>query len=338
MIPRQEVFDTYWKFAAERQNIFFNRLRGNSKPWTNDPILQKYKFCNTYRASDRVSQFLIRNVIFKGNQLEEEVIFRTLLFRMFNKIETWEFLESSFGEISTSNFDIELYGDALLQRRHSGQPIFGNAFILCANKAFGYDQKHLNYLALIRHMVLQDHVPSQVVRAKSLQEIFNLIRSYPLLGNFMAYQMSVDLNYSDAVDFSENDFTVAGPGAERGIKKCFSSTSGKTSDYVIRWMVDNQESEFERLGINFQTLWGRPLHCIDCQGLFCETDKYSRVMFPELTSNRKRIKAGFRPTSGSLDYFYPPKWGLNPAVKHSVKSSDAARASNRQEVQIAFDF
>jgi hypothetical protein len=32
-----KVFDTYWRFAAERQEIFFRRIAGASPPWTADP-------------------------------------------------------------------------------------------------------------------------------------------------------------------------------------------------------------------------------------------------------------------------------------------------------------
>src|SRR5260221_9893360 len=72
-----EVFDTYWHFAAKRQEVFFARLEGKPKPWTDDPILNEYKFTNAYRASDRVSQYLIRNVIYRGPQESEDVFFRT---------------------------------------------------------------------------------------------------------------------------------------------------------------------------------------------------------------------------------------------------------------------
>ena len=75
-------------------------------------------------------------------------------------------------------------------------------------------------------------------------------------------------------------------------------------------MVDNQDKEFGRLGIDFKNLWGRKLHAIDCQGLFCETDKYCRVKFPELKSNRVRIKTKYQPQTEKIDYFYPPKWGI----------------------------
>jgi hypothetical protein len=61
------VFDTYWRFAAERQEIFFRRLAGAPPPWTADSILRRFKFTNAYRASDRVSQYLIKRVIDAGD-------------------------------------------------------------------------------------------------------------------------------------------------------------------------------------------------------------------------------------------------------------------------------
>lgn len=62
------VFDTYWRFAAERQEVFFRRLSGSAPPWTEDPVLRAFRFTNVYRAADRVSQYLIRRVIYEGPQ------------------------------------------------------------------------------------------------------------------------------------------------------------------------------------------------------------------------------------------------------------------------------
>lgn len=61
---RDGVYDLYWTFASRRQAAFEARLAGRSRPWTTDPILQVYKFCNVFRASDRVSQYMIRDVAY----------------------------------------------------------------------------------------------------------------------------------------------------------------------------------------------------------------------------------------------------------------------------------
>ncbi len=74
---------------------FFRRAIGAAQPWTDNPVLAAYKFTNAYRASDRVSQYLIRHVIYRDDlpKSPREVFFRILLFKLFNKIATWELLE-----------------------------------------------------------------------------------------------------------------------------------------------------------------------------------------------------------------------------------------------------
>ena len=319
MKPRRETYETYWKFAALRQEIFFNRLTGQEPPWSDDPILNTYKFCNTYRASDRVSQYLIRHVIYSGDQSPSEVVFRILLFKLFNKIETWEYLMTQLNEVTLKNFNTDHY-DQLLSTLQRSSPIYNNAYISCATKAFGFDKKHQNHLALIHQMLVKDEITKKIISAKTFESVFKLLRAYPLIGDFMAYQLATDINYSEVIDFDENDFTVVGPGSQRGLKKCFVDLGGKTPGYIIRWMQEHQEQEFRRLGIEFHSLWGRPLMLIDCQGLFCETDKYCRVAFPELASNRVRIKATFSSKYSPIEYFYPPKWNINEKIKKLIKS------------------
>jgi hypothetical protein len=55
--------------------------------------------------------------------------------------------------------------------------------------------------------------------------------------------------------------------------------------------------------------------------LFCEVDKYSRVIHPEIAgiSGRNRIKQQYRPSSDPLaSPWFPPKWGINDAVAGQV--------------------
>src|SRR5690606_31094780 len=78
-----EVYESYWRFAAERQRVFYRRALGSPWPWTDDPVMAVYKFTNAYRASDRVSQYLIRKVIYRDDlpNSADEVVFRILLFK-----------------------------------------------------------------------------------------------------------------------------------------------------------------------------------------------------------------------------------------------------------------
>lgn len=314
-----EVFDTYWKFAVERQKMFFTRMTQKFPPWTNDPIMAHYKFTNTYRASDRVSQYLIRNVIYKGDQSPNEIFFRTLLFKVFNKIETWEVLEGIFGELSLSEYSFEKYDKVLTELLSKKQTIFSAAYIMPSGvSTFGYEKKHRNYLRLIERMIAEE-LPRRIQESRSMRRAFELLREYPLMGDFLAYQYITDLNYSTLCNFSEMEFVIPGPGALDGIRKCFKSLGGLSETDIIHLVADRQNDEFGRLGINFQSLWGRPLQLIDCQNLFCEVDKYARIAHPDIkgVSSRTRIKQIYRSSNKQISYWYPPKWNINHLIQQN---------------------
>jgi NTP pyrophosphatase (non-canonical NTP hydrolase) len=319
------VYNTYWRFAAERQNVFFRRLEGRPPPWTHDPVLRAHKFTNAYRASDRVSQYLIRRVIYRPDLPDDpvEVVFRILLFKLFNKIETWELLEQQLGPLTYATYSFKRYDQVLGRAMTRGQKIYSAAYIMPTGGSLGHERKHRNHLTLIERMMVGD-LPGRLAEAATMQRAFNLIRGYPTIGDFLAYQYVTDVNYSTVTNFTEMEFVVPGPGAIDGIRKCFADLGGMGDADVIRIVAERQEAEFERLGLDFQTLWGRRLQLIDCQNLFCEVDKYARVVHPEVSgvSGRTRIKQKFRPQPEPIQYWYPPKWGINDAVaRHPVRPS-----------------
>jgi hypothetical protein len=319
-VVRPEVHDAYWVFAARRQRIFEERARGLLGPWSGDEILGTFKFCNTFRAADRVSQYLIREVIYTECAAEldpEDVFLRIVLFRLFSKESTWDALEEATGGIRRTTLDVEALGD-LLEEMRTRAPIYTAAFILAAPSVYGHAAKHRNHLALVADMFRRGGLGEALGQAGSLADVYEALTSYPMIGPFLGYQIAIDLNYSEQLEFDENDFTMPGPGALRGLKKVFIDPAGKTPQELIMRMVERQEEEFARLKLDFGGLFERPLHAIDCQGLFCETDKYSREAFPELKSNRSRIKQEFQPKAARLDPYFPPKWGINEKVAASL--------------------
>lgn len=318
--PRERIFDLYWYFAAERQAAFQRRVEGLPPPWTNDPILATFKFCNVYRAADRVSQFMIRDVCYADEpSTAEDRLFQITAFRTFSKPATWQAVRGFLGGRAPVIDDLTnaAFGQALEHARAQLGGLYTGAFILCATDAYGHKLKHRNHIELFRHMFCQENLGSRLLAAASLAEVYQLLHGFPLMGDFMSYQTAIDLNYSEHINFGENDFTQPGPGALRGIAKAFTDLGGLTPQQVIGWMVDTQHEHFDRLGLAFDGLYGRPLHAIDCQGLFCELDKYCREAAPELASNRSRIKARFTPATAPVRLFFPPKWGINQTLPDS---------------------
>ena len=306
-----EVFNTYWRFAAARQAIYLARLAGASGPWSRDQILRDFRFTNVYRAADRVSQFLIQNVIYDDDAPTDpdSIVFRVLLYKIFNRISTWRRLEQALGPIEWRSYNYAHYVRVLDDAAEDG-PIYSAAYLMPPPR-LGEQGKHRNHLRLLEHM-MRDGLPELVASTDSLTDVYERLVGYPSIGRFLGFQYTIDLNYTPLMEGSENEFIVAGPGACDGIRKCFGLQSAGIEAEIIRYMVDRQDEYFAGLGLEFSGLFGRPLHLIDCQNLFCEVDKYARVAHPNATgiSGRSRIKQKFRPSRDRLVAVFPPSWGL----------------------------
>ena len=53
--------ERFIKFIIARHAIYKARQAEQEPPWTKDPILRKYKFCNIYRERDRTTRWISTN-------------------------------------------------------------------------------------------------------------------------------------------------------------------------------------------------------------------------------------------------------------------------------------
>jgi alpha-glutamyl/putrescinyl thymine pyrophosphorylase clade 1 len=324
------VFDTYWRFAAERQRVFHARATGSPAPWTSDSILAKYRFTNAYRAADRVSQFLINEVLPGSLNEPHDMAFRTLLFKVFNRVRTWQRLEAQVGELHAGTFSPMACATVLSQARMSGEQVYSAAYIMPMPAMPGAAAKHEAHLALIEDL-LRRRMIERVADARSLEHLFMLLSGVPSFGPFLAFQFAIDINYAPALNHSEMQFVVAGPGARSGIEKCFSELDGLSYEDIIRYTCERAQEEFAAREIVFADLWGRPLQLIDCQNLFCEVDKYSRVAHPEVlgAGGRTRIKQRYSVDAEPLGYGFPITWQVTvPEQLRWTKTQAAVRTAN----------
>jgi hypothetical protein len=323
------VFDTYFRFAHERHQMYLRRLAGITQPdlLTGDRILQTYRFTNAFRAADRVSQYLISEVIPKGSQEPVEVLFRVLLFKIFNKIETWEKITEILKETpSWVDFRSDPRGFGTAQSgfaRYAGLleglsllgPIYSSAYVM-PNPAMGHARKSTNHIALLTSICWNGDLISYLSRCTTSQvDMFHALRKFPSLGPFLAYQYTIDLCYTKQFHAEDHGFVVAGPGAKDGIRKCFglSRLSDDDAMFAIQYTASVADQKFAELGLEPPTLNDRKLELIDYQNLFCETDKYARVAHPEVVVGQKRtkIKQRYRPSDRPLLLFVaPPSWYL----------------------------
>jgi len=321
-----EVFWTYWYLAAERQRMFFRRVIGEPGPWTDDRVLSQHRFTNAYRASDRVSQYLLHHVIYDQDRDSVDTILRVLLFKIFNRIETWEYLVSRVGEPNASSFDPEDYARALDELFNSGHRLYSAAYIMPSPRLH-HPRKHHNHLNLLQTLLETGFIGS-LSNVRLLEDLYLKLCTVPSFGPFLAYQYAIDLNYTTHFDFDEMEFVVAGPGALRGIGKCFENTGGLDAEEIVDCMAESAHQFLDSGSEPFLSLFDRPLQLVDCQNLFCEVDKFARVQHPARSNGGPtRIKQRYRPDRRPLALGFPPKWGLpwsadDPTVVAEVPRDD----------------
>lgn len=204
----------YFAFLRERYSILLARRAGEPFPWTADPVLQAWRFCNVRREDDKVTIWFRENIRDPLRD-SDNALFATMAFRWFNTIAAGEILKPFLLEDRWDRDEIQSQLEDLM---YSGTKIFTGAFMI--NSAPG-KPKHIDILDNLDGTLLKG--PGKLTYKGQKERLFREILRVPRLGNFAAYQVVVDLQYTcwleDAPDL--NTFTVAGPGCARGIGLCF---------------------------------------------------------------------------------------------------------------------
>lgn len=137
------------------------------------------------------------------------------------------------------------------------------------------------------------------------------------LGPFLAYQIWVDFTYIPEYPFSENHFTIAGPGCRAGIDLMFEDKAGMTHEECIFWVRDNQDALFSKYGYVREAFWSaeepwdRAMNVMQLENLFCELQKYERCTVAVAEGKKPRGKVGYdggaanpaKASSGSVNLF-----------------------------------
>ena len=188
------VIDTLFRWMTERHAVHQRRLAGKPWPWTDDPILQQHAFTNVFRIYDRVTQYIICNVIGKGDQDLHETCFRVILFRCFNRISTWELLLAHFGELTWRDFNLVAYEGVLYDEYRQNNKLYGSSYILPAPELGGTSldgskgkANYANHLRLLKVMMETD-LPGQLAQLSELSDAWERISLYPSMGAFLSFQ------------------------------------------------------------------------------------------------------------------------------------------------------
>jgi hypothetical protein len=285
----------YW--MRERENIRMLRLQGAPQPWTDDPILQEWRFCNVQRENDYVTQWIAEH--WREPHVDNpDLWFAMTVARFLNWVPTLR--EINF----PLPYDPDALATALRNRRSRGDKVWGPAYIV---STAGRSMDKIDYLIGVLTPLWAQRERLRPRTGNKLRSFYGRLEGCQGLGSFMAGQVVADMKYveplKDATDW--HTFAVSGPGSCRGMNRLL----GRSVD--VRWQEDawyaalfslNSEirPKLEGIGIH-------DLHAQDLQNCLCELDKYARVKFGEGTPKRRFVPRKLDAPSGDNE---PPQLPL----------------------------
>ena len=271
-----EELDRYFYWQEERESIRKKKENDLPPPWTNDPILQEFKFCQVYREEDRTTRWL-RKHIREPLRDDPRVFMAVIIFRWFNLIETGRTLiENDL----LFNWDRK---KAIELIKKQPKWITGSYIIKTPNRM----DKVTGVAECVSHMWNdKDYLVTKLENKKTLNEsslefCWKTLRDYPYMGPFMAYEVVTDLRHTYLLDEANDIMTWAnaGPGAMRGLNRL----TGRPLEYCLRSHDWNSEMQ-ELLKIAFErNSWVTKRNSVnyelrEIEGGLCEFDKYSRIL------------------------------------------------------------
>lgn len=185
----EDVLQTFFRYAHDRHQVFLRRKQGKTQEeWSDDPVLRSTKFANVYRVLDRLTQYVLTQVVQDGPQELEEVCFRVFLFRSFARISTYEVIRSAFGGPPTlAGFSPAAYENILMPHIRAGVPVYGSSYFIPAPREFGTRYPFQSTLRLIQLMI-RTQLPSKLVGLHHMRDAHSLLTTFPSLGPFLAMQ------------------------------------------------------------------------------------------------------------------------------------------------------
>jgi len=270
---------TYW--INERHKIYLKKEAGEPKPWTDDDILQRYKFTNAFRQLDR-GTVALRNMLEGHDRKSNQAMmfFNIVWYRLFN----WHEHATELGFVSKFS-DLANY---IRKRKRTYKKIFTGAHM---TTGVAYEEKHESYLRACTEAWDRRHeFVDFISKNQTMEAVCEEVRDLYMVGKFIAYELVCDFRFTSLLENATDKLTWAnmGPGAQRGLKRlgyphkkqedgCESMV--KIYDELIgEELIDHRVAE--HLPFN-EYHPNSPFEMREVEHSLCEFDKYCRVRFGE---------------------------------------------------------
>lgn len=270
MIKELPAAKDFFAYARKREGLRRRReIDLLPKPWTDDVILQNYRFCNVFREDDRVTRWFRENIR-EPLRHQPEVVFATICFRIFNRVRTGEIL-------LRENLHMEWDPDKAHEALEFVHPVVTGAYIV--KTPTGLDK--LSGVIEILDPIWKDRyqLARDLQALGSLEEGWRRLCFYPWVGAFTAYEFITDLRHTDVCDEASDIMTWAnpGPGAGRGLMRILGRplTNGGKPIKDVQPMM-RELLEMSKNPDNWPRYWPA-WEMREVEHTLCEFDKYERA-------------------------------------------------------------
>ena len=263
----------YFDWINDRHAIYLRRAAGEPKPWTEDEVFLDWKFTNAFRQLDR-GTIALQDMIKKWKDeaseiktmlLEEQqvlILFNVVWYRMFNRDDHAHDLG-----FATHYKQVEEYINECADK---GVKVFTGAHLLAGIQG---ERKHISFLRTIEEAWDDRYSLLKLIQQyNGMEQAFGILLDYPLIGNFLAYEMVCDFRFTDVMPDPHDKMTWSniGPGARRGMKRIGLEVSVETMvrllamapQYLRGYVLEQKDPPFELREIEHS---------------LCEFDKYERI-------------------------------------------------------------
>lgn len=262
----------FW-WMNERHAIYLRKKKGEAWPWTKDTILQKYKFTNVFRQLD-AETVKFNERINKLNMSGADKLYHMILFRAFNRAETYDLILKRSGALTNTR----KMKRALHKHADRGNKIFTGAYII-TNAGSTESKIDLMCDAMGVALRAKNKIYEEMMADGTMQGCTDILRAYPMQGPFTAYEVICDMRYQKGMLDKAPDrkkWANLGPGARRGINRI---VSGKKKPNVFRSTVEYIEfmQELLKTSPQYRAKHVPPLEMREIEHSLCEFDKWLRV-------------------------------------------------------------
>ena len=192
--------------AVERHRVYLKKEAGESKPWSEDPLYQKYFFCNVFRQYDKCSKWMIENILpYRRWDL-------IIVYRYISTYETFERLKHN-----VPLDDIEKIHNYLREMYLGSERLFTGCF-LRNPMVKGEVRKAFQVPFYVVKEIKEDGGIKGAINLQSLELLVSYLCRFSATAGFMAYEYACDLEYTDYFN-PEDKYTWCnkGPGAQQGL-------------------------------------------------------------------------------------------------------------------------